>query len=99
MLAPGALGLALDIHGVEGHKPGHEDEVIVRKPSDSEPLSALAFKIMSDPHLGKLTYVRIYSGVLESGTQVLNTVKDRKERPRGFPGGDGRCPGWRISSR
>ncbi|MEY3103954.1 MAG: hypothetical protein RL256_976, partial [Actinomycetota bacterium] len=46
----------------------------------SEPYSSLAFKIMSDPHLGKLTFVRIYSGVLEAGTGVLNSTKDRKER-------------------
>jgi elongation factor G len=70
----------LDIEGVEGHKPGDESEVIMRKPADSEPLSALAFKIMSDPHLGKLTYVRVYSGTLHAGSQVLNTSKDRKER-------------------
>jgi elongation factor G len=70
----------LDIEAVEGHKVGDEDTVIARKPSEDEPFSALAFKIMSDPHLGKLTYLRIYSGVLESGTQVLNSVKGRKER-------------------
>ena len=51
-----------------------------RKTDESEPLSALAFKIATDPHLGKLTYVRIYSGVLENGAQVLNSTKDRKER-------------------
>jgi elongation factor G len=70
----------LDIEGVEGHKPGDESSVIMRKPASSEPLSALAFKIMSDPHLGKLTYVRIYSGTLTSGSQVLNSSKERKER-------------------
>ncbi len=51
-----------------------------RKPSDEEPLAALAFKIMSDPHLGKLTFVRVYSGRLEAGTAVLNSVKGKKER-------------------
>ena len=70
----------LDVAAIEGHAPGKEDEAIERKPSESEPFSGLAFKIMSDPHLGKLTYVRIYSGVLESGSAVLNSVKDRKER-------------------
>ena len=70
----------LDVAAIEGHAQGKEEEIIERKPSESEPFSGLAFKIMSDPHLGKLTYVRIYSGVLESGSQVLNTVKDRKER-------------------
>ena len=70
----------LDITAIEGHKPGHEDVVIERRPDDKEPFAALAFKIMTDPHLGKLTYVRVYSGRLETGTQVLNSVKDRKER-------------------
>jgi elongation factor G len=70
----------LDVAAIEGHKPGNEDEAIERRPSDDEPFSALAFKIMSDPHLGKLTYVRIYSGRLETGTAVLNSTKDRKER-------------------
>ena len=70
----------LDVDAIEGHKPGKEDVLIERKPSDSEPFAALAFKIASDPHLGKLTYIRIYSGVLESGSQILNSVKDRKER-------------------
>jgi elongation factor G len=51
-----------------------------RRPDESEPLSALAFKVATDPHLGKLTFVRIYSGVLENGSQVLNSTKDRKER-------------------
>ena len=51
-----------------------------RKTDESEPLSALAFKIATDPHLGKLTFVRIYSGVVENGAQVLNSTKDRKER-------------------
>ncbi|WP_055588950.1 elongation factor G [Streptacidiphilus griseoplanus] len=69
-----------DVEGVTGHKVGDEETEIFRKASDDEPLSALAFKIMSDPHLGKLTFVRIYSGRLESGTQVLNSVKGRKER-------------------
>ena len=70
----------LDVEAIEGHKPGKEDEIISRQPSDDEPFAALAFKIMSDPHLGKLTYVRVYSGRLDSGTQVTNSTKDRKER-------------------
>ncbi|KRV50787.1 elongation factor G [Wenjunlia vitaminophila] len=70
----------LDIEAVEGHKVGDEETVLTRKPSTDEPFAALAFKIMSDPHLGKLTYLRVYSGVLEAGTQVLNSVKGRKER-------------------
>ncbi|HXY43445.1 MAG TPA: elongation factor G [Acidimicrobiales bacterium] len=55
-------------------------EPIVREARDDEPFSALAFKIMSDPFVGKLTYLRVYSGTLEKGTTVLNTTKDRKER-------------------
>ena len=70
----------LDIEGVEGHKPGDESVTMLRKPEVDEPLSALAFKIMSDPHLGKLTYVRIYSGTMKAGSQVLNSSKERKER-------------------
>ncbi|WP_017538024.1 MULTISPECIES: elongation factor G [Nocardiopsis] len=71
-----------DISGVQGHDPKDESEErsLVRKPSQEEPFSALVFKIMSDPHLGKLTYIRVYSGVLEAGTQVLNSLKGRKER-------------------
>ena len=55
-------------------------EELEREPSDSAPFSALAFKIMSDPHVGKLTYIRIYSGTLEKGQGVVNSTKDRKER-------------------
>ncbi|MFZ9750637.1 MAG: elongation factor G [Candidatus Nanopelagicales bacterium] len=70
----------LDIGAITGFKPGKEEVSETRKPDDKEPLAALAFKIMTDPHLGKLTYLRIYSGTLESGTQLLNSGKDRKER-------------------
>ena len=70
----------LDIGSITGFKPGKEEIAQTRQPDDKEPLSALAFKIMTDPHLGKLTYLRIYSGTLESGSQLLNSVKDRKER-------------------
>ncbi len=57
-----------------------DQEDIERKPDDKEPFSALAFKIMSDPHVGKLTYLRVYSGSLDKGGTVLNSTKDRKER-------------------
>ena len=70
----------VDIDAIKGFNPDNEEVVIERKPDSSEPFSALAFKIMSDPHLGKLTYIRVYSGTLETGTQVLNATKDRKER-------------------
>ena len=70
----------LDIEAIEGHKPGNEEDTILRRPSDDEPFSGLAYKIASDPHLGKLIYVRVYSGKLEAGTQVLNSVTGRRER-------------------
>ena len=70
----------LDVPAIEGFKPSDESVVLQRKPSDDEPLSILAFKVASDPHLGKLTFVRVYSGVLHSGSQVLNATKGRKER-------------------
>jgi elongation factor G len=70
----------LDVDAIDGHEVGNEEVVLHRRPSEEEPLSALAFKIMSDPHLGKLTFVRVYSGRLEAGSQVLNSVKGRKER-------------------
>ncbi|MER7280347.1 elongation factor G [Dactylosporangium sp. NPDC000244] len=69
----------LDIPAIEGIATDGETPLL-RKPSTSEPFSGLAFKIQTDKHLGKLTYVRIYSGTLESGTQVVNSTKDRKER-------------------
>ena len=70
----------LDIKAIVGHKMGQPDVEEDRQPSEAEPFSALAFKIMTDPHLGKLTFVRIYSGRLETGSSVLNSTKDRKER-------------------
>jgi elongation factor G len=69
----------IDVAAIKGVKMG-SDEPIVRKCSDDEPFSGLAFKIMSDPFVGSLTFVRAYSGVLNSGTMVLNSVKDNRER-------------------
>ncbi|MEU1533848.1 elongation factor G [Streptomyces fagopyri] len=74
------LPTPLDVEAIEGHDVKDPEVVVKRKPSEDEPLSALAFKIMSDPHLGKLTFVRVYSGRLETGTAVLNSVKGKKER-------------------
>ncbi|MGD0056013.1 MAG: elongation factor G, partial [Acidimicrobiales bacterium] len=69
-----------DLPPTQGTKPGKE-EVLERKPSDDEPFSALAFKIMTDPYVGKLIYLRVYSGTLDKGDTVLNTTKGmRKER-------------------
>jgi elongation factor G len=70
----------LDIKAIVGHKQGDASVVIERQPTNEEPFSALAFKMMRDPHLGKLTFVRIYSGSLSAGTAILNSTKDRKER-------------------
>ncbi len=70
----------LDIPAIDGFKPGHPDQVIERHPSNDDPLAMLAFKVAADPHLGKLTYIRVYSGVLKAGSQVLNSTKGRKER-------------------
>ncbi len=58
----------------------HNEKDVVRRASDEEKFSALAFKLMTDPFVGQLTFIRVYSGVLESGSTVLNAVKDRKER-------------------
>src|SRR6266478_6543838 len=68
-----------DVAAIKGVKMG-SDEVVVRHASDSEPFAGLTFKIMSDPFVGSLTFVRIYSGVLTTGSQVLNTVKNNRER-------------------
>ena len=68
-----------DVAAINGIKMG-SDEPIVRKCSDDEPFAGLAFKIMTDPFVGSLTFVRIYSGVLTTASQVLNSVKDNKER-------------------
>jgi elongation factor G len=70
----------LDVPSIQGHAVGNEEQIVERHADPDEPFSALAFKIMADPHLGKLTYIRIYSGTLEAGTQVLNSIKGRKER-------------------
>ncbi|MDH5773078.1 MAG: elongation factor G [Rhodospirillaceae bacterium] len=68
-----------DVPAIKGVKMGTEEE-ISRNNSDDEPFAALAFKIMNDPFVGSLTFIRVYSGVLETGTGVLNTVKDKRER-------------------
>jgi elongation factor G len=70
----------LDVPAATGHVPGKEDEEIVRKPSTDEPFSALAFKVATHPFFGKLTYVRVYSGKVDSGSQVINATKGKKER-------------------
>ena len=69
----------VDVAAIKGVKAGTE-ETIERNNSDDEPFAALAFKIMSDPFVGSLTFVRIYSGILQSGSSVMNTVKGKRER-------------------
>src|SRR4029453_11350570 len=68
-----------DREAIKGINPNNGEEVI-RKPADSEPLALLAFKIMDDPFVGPITFCRIYSGKLESGMQLFNSTKERKER-------------------
>jgi len=69
----------LDLGEVKGINPDN-GEIITRKPADSDPFSALAFKIMADPFVGQLTFIRVYSGQLESGDSVLNSGRGRSER-------------------
>jgi elongation factor G len=69
-----------DVGAIDGFKPGDESVKIERQPRDDDPFSALAFKVAADPHLGRLTYIRLYSGKLEAGSTVLNSTKGRKER-------------------
>ncbi len=70
----------LDVPAIEGRPPYGDGERQTREPSDDAPLSALAFKIMSDPFVGRLTYLRVYSGTLTKGSRVLNATQARKER-------------------
>jgi elongation factor G len=70
----------LDVEAIDGFKPGDEDAPLQREPSDTAPFSALAFKIMTDPHVGKLTYFRVYSGHASQGDSVLNATTGKKER-------------------
>ncbi|MCV2395571.1 elongation factor G [Actinotalea sp. M2MS4P-6] len=74
------LPAPLDVPAVLGHKPGHESEHIERHPDATEPFSALAFKVAAHPFFGKLTYVRVYSGKVATGNQVINSTKGKKER-------------------
>ena len=74
------LPTPLDIGEVEGHKLNDEETILTRKPSKDEPFSALAFKIAAHPFFGKLTFVRVYSGRIDPGAQVLNATKGKKER-------------------
>jgi elongation factor G len=70
----------MDVGSTAGHSITDHDVVIERKPLDSEPFSALAFKIITDPFVGRLTFIRIYSGTLTAGEQIFNITNDKKER-------------------
>jgi elongation factor G len=70
----------LDIPPVEGIKPGKDEEKVLRPADDKAPFAGLAFKIMDDPFVGSITFVRVYSGTVTSGTGALNSVKDKSER-------------------
>src|SRR5438309_811533 len=70
----------VDVPAIQGHLPHHDATHAVRHASDEEPCSALAFKIMTDPYVGKLTFFRVYSGVLAAGSYIYNSTKDKKER-------------------
>ena len=72
----------LDVEAIQGFRPGHEDDgnTESRKPDEKEPFSALAFKVAVHPFFGKLTFIRVYSGKVDSGSQVLNATKGKKER-------------------
>jgi elongation factor G len=70
----------LDVPAIKGHAVDDDEDVIERHSSDEEPFSALAFKVMTDPYVGKLTFFRVYSGTLESGSYVQNSTKGKRER-------------------
>ena len=70
----------VDIGNVEGNEPGDPENKISRKPDESEPLTGLAFKIATDPFVGRLCYIRVYSGKIEAGQQVLNSRTGKRER-------------------
>ena len=70
----------LEVKPIVGHMANDPEEEYVAKPGDDEPFTALAFKVMTDPFVGKLTFFRVYSGSLDSGSYVSNTTKDKRER-------------------
>jgi len=74
------LPAPVDVKAIKGHLPHHDETFDERPPSDDAPFAALAFKIATDPFVGKLTFFRVYSGVLESGSYVYNSTKDKRER-------------------
>src|SRR5688500_892226 len=74
------LPAPVDVKAVEGHIPHHDETIETREVNDEQPFAALAFKIATDPFVGKLTFFRVYSGVMKSGSYVYNSTKDKRER-------------------
>src|SRR5882672_2676054 len=74
------LPAPVDVPAIQGHLPHHDATHALRQAADEEPFSALAFKIMTDPYVGKLTFFRVYSGVLAAGSYIYNSTKDKRER-------------------
>jgi len=74
------LPAPVDVRAIQGHQPHHDATHIERHATDDEPFAALAFKIATDPYVGKLTFFRVYSGVLAAGSYVYNSTKDHRER-------------------
>src|SRR5215204_1040807 len=74
------LPAPVDVKAIKGHLPHHDEHFEERPPTDDAPFAALAFKIATDPFVGKLTFFRVYSGVLKSGSYVYNSTKDKRER-------------------
>jgi elongation factor G len=70
----------VDVPAIKGHLPQHDETIVERCASDAEPFAALAFKVATDPYVGRLTFFRVYSGSLKSGSYVYNSTKDKKER-------------------
>jgi elongation factor G len=70
----------MDVPPIKGHLPQHDETIAERCASDKEPFAALAFKVATDPYVGRLTFFRVYSGSLKSGSYVYNSTKDKKER-------------------
>jgi elongation factor G len=74
------LPAPVDVPAIKGHLPHHDEHFDSREPNDSAPFSALAFKIATDPYVGKLTFFRVYSGLLKTGSYIYNSTKDKRER-------------------
>src|SRR5438034_8238434 len=79
-LARGCPPAPVHVKAIEGHLPHHDDTKAAREVKDDAPFAALAFKIATDPFVGKLTFFRVYSGMLKSGSYVYNSTKDKRER-------------------